>query len=166
MFLHQKINFIEINLSIYLTQKINIKSNIFFKSGSDNTGQNVLADSPSVSVLLGIWNPSVGSKNWSSFLRKLWLTVCFVSAASQYLSSLGPPVCVCLWASVSAHDWWCSPPNSTPPKHTGLSSGQWFPLMAPSGEGAGRNEQEKEGQKEGRKSIDFLKGGTGQDVGG
>lgn len=33
--------------------------------------------------------------------------------------------------------------------------------MAPSGEGAGRNEQEKEG----RKSIDFLKGGTGQDVG-
>lgn len=53
-----------------------------------------------------------------------------------------------------------------PPKAHGPSSGQWFPLMAPSGEDAGGNGEEKEEEKEGGRwggDCGFLKEGLGRE---
>lgn len=105
-------------------------------------------------------DPKTGPAFWGSFDWQCVLSLLLVNIyplwAGQYVS-VSERVCLPMTDGVTL--------APTPPKHTGPSSGQWFPLMAPSGEGAGRNEQEKEGQKEGRKSIDFLKGGSGEDMG-
>lgn len=77
--------------------------------------------------------------------RNVWLSVCFVSAASQYLSFLAHQ-CVSMSGLV------CLPvtDGAPPPVAHSTSSGQWFPLMAPSGEDAGGNGQGKEEEEEGK----------------
>lgn len=78
---------------------------------------------------------------------------CLCSQSIIILSAL--PVCVHVWTSVSGHDWWW------PPEAHSTSFGQWFPLMAPSGEDAGGNGEEKEEEEGGVENVDVWKEGLG-----